>query len=75
MATLPTLYFYVASNQNASRARALNMHSGCFGQAVTILFIAHIFSKFQTIKTLRRYSENMSWPDIVLKHYGDIRKT
>ena len=31
-----------------------------------ILLIAHIFSKFQTIKTLRRYSEIMSWPDIVL---------
>ena len=55
------------------KGKGINHAFGVLRAGSQILFIAHIFSKFQRIKTLRRYSENMSWPDIVLKNVRSER--
>ena len=72
MAAQPTLYFCIASNQNVSRT--LIMHSVCLGQEFK--FFSYFFqssSKFQRIKKPRRYSENLSQPDNVLKNFRSKR--
>ena len=72
MAAQPTLYFCIASNQNVSRT--LIMHSVCLGQEFK--FFSYFFqssSKFQRIKKPRRYSENLSQPDNVLKKFRSKR--